>query len=376
MNRRLDIAIVLGFIAVFVMNSYCFAQTQEDSLYNAAVLSVYDNPDKAIAVGNQIFEKNADNPKKQLMALLLISNAYSSKRDYEKSLEYALKTKEISSVLGDKILNMQVLNKIAAQYHQLGVNDKALQILDEADLVTKNFDNKDSIRFLMGNNYAIRGFIYRDQLSCDIAIEYLEKAYTEFTETAESPRTMANKSVTAYNIGNCYVKLNKLELAKSSFLNAQNLAEKAKANSLHAFSLKGLAEVYTLESQYDKALQELKVAEKLADEVGDLVLNRGIFQGMSDNYLALKDWSNYQVYKAKFEETSQFIKENERKTIHTILSNYSDESKEKQSDMKWKFGLIFTGLFLSILLLLYFIIKVQIRHNSLMSALKSKIKLG
>lgn len=355
--------------------SWVSGQTKEDSLYNVAVMSVYDNPDKSIELGTQILENNPQNPQKQVQALLLISNAYSSKRDYEKSLEYALKTKEIQLPEEHKILKMQILNKIAAQYHQLGVYDKSLQILDEADLAAKNYEHKDSLHFLMGNNYAIRGFIYRDQLSCDVAIEYLQKAYQEFSQPEENPKTMANKSVTAYNIGNCYISLNQLDLAKQNFLIAKDLAEKNDAKSLTGFALKGLAEVYTLESNYTKALEELKKAEILGKEVGDLVLNRGIFQGMAGNYLALKDWNQYQIYHEKYDSTSQSIKENERTTLNNILLSYSKEVVVKKEVNQLKYGIIISGLILLIFIISYLIFIRQKRFQKQFSALKSQIKI-
>lgn len=351
------------------------AQSKEDSLYNQAVIDVYDNPDKTIEFAQKYLKENSNNPKKQVQALLLISNSYASKRDYQKSLEYALKSKEIKISEDHKVLEMQILNKIAAQYHQLGVNDKALEVLDEADLVAINYQHQDSIRFLIGNNYAIRGFIYRDQLSCDIAIEYLNKAYQEFSSAEESPRSMANRSVTAYNIANCYVDLNQIESAKSHFLTAKHLAQQADANSLTSFAMKGLAEIYTLESQYEKAIQELILAEKLADKVGDLVLNRGIYQGLSANYLAIKDWENYHKFNVEFEKLSSQIKQNERSTINTILDHFSQEMNEKKSKTRLYYFAILTGLISLFLGLIFWIFKRQKYFQSQLNSLKSQIKI-
>lgn len=363
------------WVICFLQFSILNAQPKVDSLYNQAVIDVYDNPDKTIEFAKNYFKENSNNPKKQVQALLLISNSYASKRDYQKSLEYALKSKEIKISDEHKVLEMQILNKIAAQYHQLGVNDKALEVLDEADLATTNYQHQDSIRFLIGNNYAIRGFIYRDQLSCDIAIEYLNKAYREFSFAEESPRSMANKSVTAYNIANCYVNLNQIESAKAHFLTAKHLAQQADANSLTSFAMKGLAEIYTLESQYEKAIQELILAEKLADKVGDLVLNRGIYQGLSANYLAIKDWENYHKFNVEFEELSSQIKQNERSTINTILDHFSQEMKEKKSKMRLQYFAIFTALICVFFGLIFWIFRRQKYFQSQLNRLKYQIKI-
>ena len=363
--------IFLAFFLFILQNA--LGQQDKDSLLNAAVINVYDHPDHAIEIGKELLIEYKSNPEKQINVLLLMSNAYASKRDYEKSLDYALQTKEINKSLNNKLLQLQILNKIAAQYHQLGVNDQALQVLDEADLIVKTYPKQDSMHFVMGNNFALRGFIYRDQLSCEIAIDYLNKAYESFLKVPQNVRSWANRSVTSYNKGNCFISLNQLDSAKISFFDAKSLAEKAKANSLQAFSLKGLAEVYTLEGRYKEALEELQVANVLAENVGDLVLNRGIYKGMADNYLALKDWNNYAVYDEKFETSRQQTKINERKTINNLLLNYSSEIDAKETETQWKMGvgiLIVSVLFLFVL---GFIIWGEISFQRTLKQLKSQI---
>ncbi len=342
------------FLTFFILQN-AYGQEDEDSLYDVAIISVYDNPDRAIEIGKQIFNNNKSNPEKQIKALLLLSNAYASKRDYEKSLEFALQTKEINKKLDKPKLKLEILNKIASQYHQLGVNEKAIEVLDEADLIAKNYKYKDSIRFIMGNNYAIRGFIYREQLSCEIAIDYLNKAYNSYLKEPQAVRTWINRSVTSYNKGNCFIMLNQLDSAKNSFRDSKMLAEKAKAKSLQAFSQKGLAEVYTLEGRYQEALTELQNAHALAKDVGDLVLNQGIYKGLSENYLALKDWGNFHVYEEEYLKNERQTQLNERKTINNLLQNYSVETNKKEAQIKWKFGLMisacllfFFGIFISI----------------------------
>lgn len=371
-NVRNPSVFFLVFLAFILQNA--LGQQDKDSLMNAVVMNVYDNPDHAIEIGKELLKTYKSSPKKQINVLLLMSNAYASKRDYEKSLDYALQAKEINKYLNNQLLQLQIFNKISAQYHQLGVNDQALQVLDEADLIVKSYPKKDSIYFVMGNNFALRGFIYRDQLSCDIAIDYLNKAYASFLKVPQNVRSWANRSVTSYNKGNCFISLNQLDSAKVSFFDAKSLAEKAKANSLQAFSLKGLAEVYTLEGRYDEALTELQKANVLAENVGDLVLNRGIYKGMADNYLALKDWTNYAVYDEKFETTRQQTKINERKTINNLLQNYSTEIDKKESEIRWKMGL---GIMVGVVLFLFIlgsIIWGEVRFQRTLKQLKSQIK--
>src|SRR5690625_6480104 len=57
----------------------------------------------------------------------LFRSAYTSLRDYEKSLEYALEAEKLSSHLRSDFVHLKVLAGVAVRYHELGVNDKTLK---------------------------------------------------------------------------------------------------------------------------------------------------------------------------------------------------------------------------------------------------------
>ncbi|MFV0504840.1 MAG: tetratricopeptide repeat protein [Lachnospirales bacterium] len=343
-------------------------------MYNNGILQLYDDPDKAIKLANDLYNQKPTNKTMQAKAMLLTSTAYSSKRDFEKSLVYALKAREINESTKDPILQIHILSKIAAQYHQLGVTDKALEVLDEADKIAGSNLENDSVRSVMGNNYGIKGFIYTDQLSCDLAITYFDKSIQTYSSLKQTKRILANKSVVTYNKGNCLISLNRLYEAESIFKQANTFAQKAGANSLQAFSLKGLAEVYTLKRKHKEALDELQKANELAKNVGDLVLNREIYIGMADNYLALNDWDNYQIYNDKSGKTAQQIITSERKTINNLLNDYSMEIEQKITKLKWVYGSIIFLTLVFIFLLVFYLIKGEISFQKKLKKVKSQIK--
>lgn len=353
-----------------------FAQKVSEEEYNAATLNVYDNPDKTIEVGIRMFETSKDQPKRQINALLLISNAYSSKREYEKSLDYAIKARELSKKSNDSRSEIAVLNKIAAQYHQLGINDKALQYLDESDQIIAAYPHQDSVQMVIGNNHGVRGFIYRDQLSCDIAIDYFNRSINQYKKNLSNNKTQANMSVVTYNKGNCFVTLGQMDSAKITLQQSLNLAIKAEAKSLEAFSRKGLAEVYTLQGNYDDAISELNKALEISKNVGDLVLNQGIYKGLADNFLAINDWVEYQEYYDKYLDTEAQNKTEERKTISVSLAKHSEEINAEIKDLEVKFGIGFFVIIAVILAMIILIIFGQIRFQKQFNSLKSQLKFS
>jgi tetratricopeptide (TPR) repeat protein len=299
-------------------------------------MDVYEHPDKSIELGLKIL-KEAKNSEQKVSALLLISTAYSSKRDYENSLNYALKAKDVAESNSNILDQLKVMNKIAAQYHQMRVNDKALQYLDEFDRVLEKYRYKDSAKMILGNSLALRGFIYRDKLNCEIAIDYFNNAIRKY-EIEESSITRANRSVILYNKANCFISLNQIDSAKTTFLKSIELAKKAGAKSLEAFSHKGLAETFTLEGKYETALSELNKAIEISKDVGDLVLNQGIYKGLSDNYLAVNNWEKHQGFYKKYNSTVEQIKKTERNSISISLKNHLKETQFEIQKTKKRYG--------------------------------------
>jgi len=296
------------------------AQTREiDSLFKTATFEIYEQPDKTIAIGERILTSGKISIRTRIRALVMISDAYSSKRDYRKSVEFLIKAQNLSDKIQNNIVKIQILTKTAIQYQQLRIYDKAIQYLDEARALILDYPVKDSIQSVLGTNYTLRGFIYKEQLDCGIAIDYFDKGLSEYKKV-KSPLRNANLSIVSYNKGNCYILLSDNALARQSFNDAIAYARQIDAKSLQAFAQKGLAEVYTLEGNYTEAISELTQAERISSDVGDLVLNQGLYRGLSENYLALNDWDNYQKFQQLYLETQKKIVESERKSVGISLN--------------------------------------------------------
>lgn len=355
---------LLKYATVFflIVVNYCFispiyAQNQAklDSLIRASTLKIYENPDKAIATGKSIAEDPKNNTKTKIRGLMLVSDGYSSKRDYQKSLEYVLKANQLSDQLDDDLLKIRILYKLAAQYQQLKIYDKAIAFLDESETLSLAFPVRDSVQFLLGNNYVIRGFIYKEQLNCDIAINFFEKGIKEY-DGLEGSLMNANLSITYYNIGNCYILMANNEAAKKSFAKSIELANQVNAKSLEGFSLKGLAEVYTLEGKYNEAIKVLEEALVLSKSVGDLILNQGIYKGLSENYLAINEWEKYRIYHLDYLKTQLEVKESERKSISDSLDKAMavQEAKLQEVIPNYNYGIL-TSILITIMVVIIFI---------------------
>jgi tetratricopeptide (TPR) repeat protein len=303
-----------------------FAQTSIDSLLKKANFELYENPAHAIEIGQKIL--NAKNAKQveKVEALLLISTGYSSERNYSRSLEYAVQAAQLIPQIDDDRFKIIIYSRLGLQYQQLKIYDKAHSYLDKAIEISQQTKNLSNIHKLLGFNNAIRAMVYKEQMSCEIAQNYFNKSLYHYRKSEKESLNYANVSVIVYNKGNCFLSLNQIDSARICFTDSYDFASKIDANSLKAFAYKGLAEVNTLEGKYDNAIRLLLDASKMSQDVGDLVLNQGIYKGLADNYLVTNNIAQHEIYRRKYDQTTARIKNNNSKTINELILEVNSES--------------------------------------------------
>lgn len=370
-RRNCFIAALLLFNAV---TTYAQTKSKIDSIIATARLDVYEDPDRVIKIGDSIYSDPKSTIENKVMGLMLISDAYSSKRDYQKSLKYFLTANALSKKVNNIDLQIKVLSKMAVKYQQLKVYDKAIQCLDECDkLIASSSMPADEILVKQATNDIIRGLIYKDQLNCNIAIDYFNKGITKY-EKNDVEDVQPNLSIANYNKGNCYILISDYASAKKSFLQAIKNADNINANSLKAFAQKGLAEVYALEGNHMQAIEVLQDALKISKDVGDLILNRGIYNGLANSYLAVNDWQQYQKYYKLFLQNQLIIKESERRSINDSIDELTEIDNQKLEQLKARYFYIISFIILLILTMIYLLYRYQMRSIKSMEMLNLEIK--
>jgi len=338
----------------------------KDSLLRKAEIGIYENPDKSLETARSLL-KNEKDPDKIISIYLVLSNAYIAKRNFDESLKYSLKAKELVNESDNIEKKIAVLISIAVQYQQMELFNKSLETLDEADDALKSFTGNDFRKhFEIAKCFAIRGMIYKSQNNSEIALEKFLFSIQNFEKAKQTNPTFANMSVVFYNIGYCYLDLSQIQKAESYFIKSKNYAEKLDAKSLEAFALKGLAETYTLNGRHDDALKLLENSSKLSENVGDLVLNEGIYKGMADNYLALNDFQKYRLYNKKFLETRFEREQSELNSINRSIDTHTQENLKKIKNVHQKYLVSSCFLFaagLVIITVLVFFIRKRILKN-------------
>lgn len=348
--------IILLFGTKLIFLSYpLFAQAEIDSTLRYATQQIFENPDSAINISKEVIAGANTSIDDKVRALIIISTAYSSKRDYDKSMEYAKSATAMLPELKDINLRINLLNRLGGLYQELKIYEKAISSLDEALVHIQQLPKGEARSKYLGVNNLLRGFVYRDQMSCEIALNYFEKGIEDYKKFPDTPGGNANISISYYNRGNCLMELGNIEEAEESYIQSIIYAKKGEAISAEAFAQKGLAQVYTLKEKYTDAIGLLESALRKSENVGDKVLNRTIFESLATNYLAVGNLEQYNFYQNQNLDIGDAILKAERSTIDESLKNLQETSQKKNLQLQQKI-LIFQIASLFIILIISFLL--------------------
>ncbi|WP_379969057.1 tetratricopeptide repeat protein [Epilithonimonas sp. UC225_85] len=351
MKRYIFILLIFSFTGI-LKSQY------NEQLYKKALSDVYQNPDNSLKIAQKMLKKEK-NPDNIIKLYKLMSHSYISKRDYDKSLDWVLKMKELSKNVTNPEQKIKILNAVAIQYQQMGLYSKTLEILDQTYKDCSALPNGHFKSYYLGLNYAIRGLVYKSQNNNELALEKLTVGLGYLTKLGNYENSIANSSVFLYNIGYCYFYLNRYTEAEKYFRKSAEVARSVHAESLEAFAYKGLSENFTVLGKHQEAIVLLKKAVNLSKKVGDLVLSEGIYKGFSDNYLALQDWNNYEVYNKLYIETKFAREQSELASFNKSIDVLNAENNKKLEQQKNKSKIIsFIIIILSFLISIYLVIKL------------------
>lgn len=371
----------LKIVSLFFLFFCIFTKAQKtpDSvLIKKAKLEIYDNPDNTIKIGEQLLKKPHD-VKTSINLYMLLSTANIAKRNFDKSLKYILKAKELSQKTNDPKSQAGVLISVAIQYQQMELFSKCLETLNEADQYIARIPEKNPEKYIeTAASHAIRGMVYKSQSNSEIALEKFLISIQNYDKVPVKKTTYSNMSVVYYNIGYCYLNLNQIDKAQEAFSQSINYARKNYAKSLEAFALKGISEIHKQRYENQSAINLLLKAENLCKNTGDIILNEGLYKELAENYLALGHQNLYQQYNKKYLEMRFKRKQNELKSINQVIDNHNKETSLESEKLNSYYRYIKMGSVLLgsifIVILLYSIIKIRKQNKKFHQEIQQMIR--
>lgn len=366
-------------ITIVVFLSGClfsFAQNQKliDSLRQEANVLTYNNPELAVKRGMELYTISEKNPSVQVSALLTVANAYAVLKDHDQVLKYALLADSIAQENKNYSDQVRALGFIGGQYQRLKLGDRALEYLDKAYTISVEHPLPDSIQYIQGNILFVKGLIKRDNLGCEYALPYLNRAAVIFEENLSKKLMNSSMAIALNNIGDCNFELKKYQLAKTNYENAISYASKINAVKNIAYSKLGLAKILSENKDNKEAIVLLHQALESVENINDAGLKTDLYKTLSKNYDLVGDEKSYNTYtKLYFEEEAKLLDE-EKKSVNQIANNLAAENLYKRKNQQNKYSYIFIICGAILLLILVFVLRKIFQKRKKIAQKKREIE--
>lgn len=365
MKQKLFRFLALGCILCCVGVS-AQQHTEADSLLKIAVLEVYNNPAKSIAIADKIYKAPSSDGKIKIKALLAKAQANVMLAKYEQVLENADEALRIAKETSDYTNQIVINNFMGNHYFRLELRDKAWNSLKVSEELLAKHPIADSLVHVKGNVYLLKGYLYADKLDCDYAAIYFDKAIACFEKSKDKAFSRINLGVVYTHKGRCLLDNGKLAEAENCFRKAVALATENNNIGVTVFSRLSLAQVYAKQQHFEKSNALLLETLQLANTADQLELVKEIYRQLSENYLATNDIKKHSHYKKLYDSSLKDFDKSEAKSIDKIANSVSEKkeaTEAKNGNPIWMM-LFFATLILVILTVYFRVFKLKKRLKS------------
>ncbi|WP_175546156.1 tetratricopeptide repeat protein [Epilithonimonas mollis] len=309
----------------------------------------------------------------EISILTIIGSSYSVKKDYEKAIEYAFKTREISQKINDYPTQIQVAGFIGEKYHNLNIYSKAKYYADEAYELIEKHPLPDSLKFYKGNILFLKALIYRDELGCDFANTYYQKALEVYLAALKNRDMLRFSIADIYNeIGSCFLEQDQPDSARESFEKSLKYAVNGNYALLNAESLAGLGRISYLQKDYLKAKKEFDKAILILKSNKVENANPEVYKYISENYYALNDIKNHTLYLNLYKQKTNTDISAKKKSVNKIIvKKTAEENSENDNNVKYWIIII---LCIFIILVIYQIVQTKSKIRKLKKQIREDNK--
>jgi len=321
-------------------------------LLDKAYQSLYENPDNAFQILQNINENKESELIKQRVQIIL-SRAYNFKGDYAKSIDQSIKNlnenrRENNSFYADYAL--------AQQYQSLRLYKQSIRI--SQNLVDKAAKIK-SQRYpenLLAYIYQLNASNLMVQKKWKEAEQNLKQSHSHLKNTDEDfIISIENKIYQTF----IYISQNQIDKAEKLVNDIQKKLKKTPQYVfLRAFNLDNFGRINFLKKDYVQSTEKLNQALELIENKSYNSLRYRIYEDLSKNYLALKNEDLYQKYYSIYKEQTDKLDQNKKEAIRNLIrlndqyeNKRIEDSDKNFSQTIWLITLICLIVVLAIILI-------------------------
>ncbi len=189
---------------------------------------------------------------------------YREEGNFERALNYNLKSLHLHQKLGEKEGEATSLNNIGNLYENEGHIALGLEYYHKSLKLYQEIGDQNGVAFSFNNI----GYIYQRQKENDLALEYFHNSLNVREKEPESERDPNDKrgiALTYNNLGNVYKVKGEIKKSLFNYKKSLSLSEEIGDRSSIAISLINIGKLYYVESQDSLWAPEKKVQDSLLD---------------------------------------------------------------------------------------------------------------
>ena len=327
-------------------------QTNQTTLVDARQL-MYSSPEKSIEIAQKIL-KDTRNDETKISALIIIINSEMLLGRSKAVIEHCNLAINLAREKHFPYKEVKLLSMLGSQYQTLMLTEKAKYHLDKAENMMDSIKLPDSLYYVKGNLYNVKGIMFRDDLNCEFALKYFDKALSVYKQKV-GQISVTNQALINIQKGSCLLSEGELDKAKTCF-EAVLKADFSLGNNRYYAQI-CLAEILIKQNQSAEASKilskiPLKVIEQEDPELSSLY------------YLAMANLSRsedamvpFQMYMEKYSNSLNVLNKNRSKMISQLIYDSQTKRQEEATNIQTYHILTLVLLLISAFLILFTLYK-------------------
>ncbi|WP_312825794.1 helix-turn-helix domain-containing protein [Epilithonimonas sp.] len=302
---------LMVFSGVILISAQSNPETSQ--LLDKAYKSLYENPDNAFQILQNIDENKESELIKQRVQIIL-SRAYNFKGDYAKSIEQSI----------DNLNKNRNENNSFYAYYALAQQYQSLRLYKQSIRISQNLVDKASK--IKSKQYPENLLAYIYQLHASNLM--VEKKWKEAEENLNQSHSQLKNTDEDFIISienqiyQTFIYISQYQIDKAKKL-VYEIQEKLKKTPqyvfLRAFNLDNLGRINFLKKDYSKSTENLNEALELIQNKPYNALKYRIYDDLSKNYLALKNEDLYQKYYSIYKEQTDKLDQSKKEALRNLI---------------------------------------------------------
>ncbi len=293
------------------------------------------NPDSAKYYANRCLHEaeKKDMVRFVARAYTLLGIEMSNKGEYEKALEFYLKSLKINEQLKDETAIAGNNNNIGLAFLDMGNFTLALEYYNKALQIHLKNEAKQEIADMYNNI----GIIYCSKGSLDTCLDYQLKSVALKKEVGDK-----NGLATSYdNIGLIYLNKGKKDDAIAYFFESKNLKEELNDKFGLCITYLNISQAYTIENDLKNATEFALKELELAKQLNSKTYKRYGYENLANVSYKAKDYKTaYDYFRLYSSIKDSILNEDNAKSMQELQTSYESVKKDNEISLLNKDNLV------------------------------------